>query len=176
MKLLPVLCAATFLLPFPSGAQANELFGGIHAHDVKTPLDASGIESGIDFSFGYRGSAIGHLWGAQLQPYIFAALNSSGGTNYAASGVAVRWSVGRGFYVRPAFGIAVHTGSAGKFYRTDRVAFGSRLLFEPEIAVGSQLSSRISVEASWVHLSHAQIFGKENPGIDNVGMRINLAL
>jgi hypothetical protein len=84
--------------------------------------------------------------------------------------------LGRQIYFRPGLGIAVHTGSAGKYYRTDKIAFGSRVLFEPEIALGTQISKRVSVEASWVHMSHAQIFGKENPGIDNLGMRFNVAL
>jgi len=32
------------------------------------------------------------------------------------------------------------------------------------------------MEASWVHMSHAQLFGRENPGIDNLGVRMNLKL
>jgi lipid A 3-O-deacylase len=159
----------------PSAAHADEIFGGIHVHDVKTPLDAAGIESGIDFSLGYRGPTVAHLWSGQVQPYIFAAVNSAGNTNYGAAGVSAKFPLGRQIYFRPGLGIAVQTGSAGKFYRTDKIAFGSRVLFEPEVALGTQISRRISVEASWVHMSHAQLFGRENPGIDNLGMRINLA-
>ena len=79
-------------------------------------------------------------------------------------------------YVRPGLGIAIHNGSADKFFRTDKIAFGSRVLFEPELGVGAQVNRRLSVEASWVHMSHAQLFGGENPGIDNLGVRLNLAL
>jgi hypothetical protein len=157
-------------------ARADEVFGGVHVHDVKTPLDDAGIESGIDFSLGYRSIPIGHLWSAQLQPYFFAALNSAGNTSYAAVGMSAKFPLGHQIYFRPGLGIAVHTGSAGKFYRTDKIAFGSRVLFEPEVALGTYVSKRVSVEASWVHMSHAQIFGKENPGIDNLGVRFNLAL
>jgi lipid A 3-O-deacylase len=39
-----------------------------------------------------------------------------------------------------------------------------------------QVNRRLSIEASWVHMSHGQLFGKENPGIDNLGVRLNLAL
>ena len=45
-----------------------------------------------------------------------------------------------------------------------------------EIAVGTQLNERIGIEASWVHFSHAQLAGRQNPGIDNIGVRMNLAL
>ena len=57
-----------------------------------------------------------------------------------------------------------------------KIDFGSRVLFEPELGIGAQLSDRLSVEASWVHMSHGQLAGKENPGIDNLGARLNVAL
>lgn len=159
-----------------SSAQAAELFGGIHAHDVKTPLDESGLETGVDLSIGYRADPIGHLWKGALQPYGFIAVNSAGDTSYGAIGIAAKYVLGHGWYFRPGLGLALHTGSAGKFYRTDKIAFGSRVLFEPEVAIGTQLNRRFSIEASWVHMSHAQLFGKENPGIDNLGVRVNLAI
>ena len=176
MKLIAAFVAMMMALAFPTAAAAQEVFAGVHVHDVKTPLDASGIESGIDFSLGVRGPVIGHLFTGQLQPYVFGALNSAGNTDYAAAGVEAKFSLGNKLYVRPGIGIAVHDGSAGKYYLTDKIAFGSRVLFEPEFAIGTQVSRRFSVEASWVHMSHAQLFGKENPGIDNLGVRMNLAL
>jgi hypothetical protein len=159
----------------PTAAQAGELFVGIHKHDVKTPLDDSGIERGVDFSLGYRGGSIAHLLGADLQPYIFGAVNSAGFEDYAAAGMAAKFSLGT-VYLRPGLGIAVQSGSAGKYFRPDKIAFGSHVLFEPELAVGTQLSRRASIEASWVHMSHGQLFGPENPGIDNLGVRLNLKL
>lgn len=176
MKTAAVLGRALFLVAVPSAAQASEIFGGLHVHDVKTPLDDSGIESGTDISLGFRGATVGHLWKGALQPYVFAAVNTAGNTNYGAVGISARYDLGGSWYFRPGLGIAVQTGSAGKFYRTDKIAFGSRVLFEPEIGIGAQLNKRLSVEASWVHMSHAQLAGKENPGIDNLGVRLNLAL
>ena len=152
-------------------AQAGELFGGLYAHDVKLSTDKSGIERGADIELGYRGGRFGHT---PLQPYVFGALNTAGQTDYAAVGLSAKF--GRRLYVRPGLGIAVHNGSADKYYRTDRIAFGSRVLFEPEFAVGTEINSRLSVEASWVHMSHAQLFGRENPGIDNLGVRVTLGL
>jgi lipid A 3-O-deacylase len=164
-------CLLPTLLLLASAAQADEVFGGLYVHDVKLPTDKSGIENGMDIQLGYRGGRIGHT---PLQPYIFGALNTAGQTSYAAAGLSARF--GRSIYIRPGLGIAIHNGSADKFYRTDKIAFGSRVLFEPELAVGTQINSRLSIEASWVHMSHAQLFGRENPGIDNLGVRVNLAL
>ena len=152
-------------------AQAGELFGGVYIHDIKSPLTRSNIEDGADFQLGWRGERIGST---PLQPYIFGALNTAGATSYAAVGVSAKF--GKQFYVRPGVGIAIHNGSTDKFQRTDRIAFGSRVLFEPELGVGAQVNDRVSIEASWVHMSHAQLFGRQNPGIDNVGVRLNLKL
>ena len=152
-------------------ASAGEVFGGIYAHDVKLPTDKSGIENGVDVQLGYRWGNIGRT---PLQPYVFGALNTAGQTSYAAAGLSAKF--GTRIYIRPGIGIAIHNGSADKFYRTDRIAFGSRVLFEPELGVGTKVNSRLSIEASWVHMSHAQLFGRENPGIDNLGVRLTLGL
>lgn len=163
------LAAATTATP----AQAGELFGGLYVHDVKTPLTLSGQENGVDAQLGWRFGRIGRT---PLQPYMFAAVNSAGNTNYAAAGISARF--GKKVFVRPGLGLAIHTGSSANFDNpfNDRIEFGSRVLFEPELAVGTQISSRATIEASWIHLSHAQIFGRENPGIDNIGVRLSLKL
>ena len=165
--------ALILLLLLAAPAQADELFGGLHVHDVKLPTDKSGLEGGMDVSVGYRGGRIGHT---PLQPYVFGALNTAGDTSYAAVGLSAKF--GRSVYVRPGVGIAIHTGSAEKFQdpTNDKIDFGSRVLFEPELGIGTQINGRLSVEASWVHMSHAQLFGRQNPGIDNFGVRLNLGL
>jgi hypothetical protein len=154
-------------------AAAGELFGGLYVHDVDTPLTLSGVEGGADVQLGWRGGRIGKT---PLQPYIFGALNTAGETNYAAAGVSARF--GRHIYVRPGLGIAVHTGSAKNFEdpTNGKVDFGSRILFEPELGIGADITDRLSIEGSWVHLSHAQLFGRQNPGMDNFGVRLNLKL
>lgn len=167
-----LMCLTFFAAACVAGpAAAGELFGGLYVHDVKLPTDKSGIENGMDIQVGYRGGGIALT---PLRPYAFAALNSAGQTNYAAVGLSAKF--GHSIYIRPGLGIAIHTGSAGKFFNPDKIAFGSRVLFEPELGVGTRINSRLSIEASWIHMSHAQLFGKENPGIDNLGVRLNLAL
>jgi lipid A 3-O-deacylase len=171
MKVALLLCAA--LLGAASPAHADELFGGVYLHDVDTPLTDSGIEGGADIQLGWRGAGIGHT---PLQPYVFGALNTAGKTSYAAAGISAK--LGGRFYVRPGLGIAIHNGSAKKFQdlNNDKIDFGSRILFEPELGIGAQVSRRLTIEASWVHMSHAQLFGRQNPGIDNFGVRVNFGL
>ena len=161
------LCLSTLAA---APAHAGEIFGGLYIHDIKSPLTQSNFEGGADIQVGWRGGRIGPT---PLQPYAFAALNTAGNTNYGAVGISAKF--GDKLYVRPGLGLAVHTGSAGNFQRTDRIAFGSRILFAPELGIGARVNDRVSVEASWVHMSHGQLFGRQNPGIDNVGVRVNFA-
>jgi hypothetical protein len=169
-RIVTILGTACIASLAAAPAQAGELFGGVYIHDIDTPLTRSGIEGGVDVQVGWRGGRIGPT---PLQPYVFAAANTAGETHYAAAGISAKF--GKKLYVRPGLGIALHSGSSGNFQRPDRIAFGSRLLFAPELGVGVQLSERASMEASWVHMSHAQLFGRQNPGIDNIGVRVNFA-
>ena len=162
---------AVFILP--TAAHAGELFGGLYKHGVDTPLTLGGSpEGGVDLQLGYRAGPI--IPRTKLEPYVFGALNSKGDTSYAAVGLA--WKFGDKFFVRPGLGIAIHNGSTDDFNRTDRIAFGSRILFEPELGVGARINDRLTFEASWVHMSHATLFSGQNPGIDNIGARLSLGL
>ena len=167
-----ITCAAALLTAAcPSAVSAGEIFGGFYVHDVKTPLNLSGHEGGMDVQLGWRGGRIGKT---VLQPYAFGALNTAGETSYAAAGLSAKF--GNRLFIRPGVGLAIHNGSTDDFMRTDRIAFGSRILFEPEVGVGARISDRATIEASWVHMSHATLFGGQNPGIDNLGVRLTLGL
>ena len=167
------LSAACLAALVPSAASANEIFGGIYVHDVDTFLTRSGIEDGMDLQLGWRGDRIA---GTPLQPYAFVSAHTKGETHFAAVGVSAKF--GDAIFIRPGLGIAVHTGSTDDFHDpTDgEVDFGSRVLWEPELGIGARINERMTIEASWVHLSHAQIFGRQNPGMDNIGVRLTLDL
>ncbi|HEX8512906.1 MAG TPA: acyloxyacyl hydrolase [Allosphingosinicella sp.] len=153
-------------------AESAEIFGGVYVHDVDTGLTKSGIEEGADFELGWRGDRIGFLKAiGSPRPQAFVSVNSAGNTHFAAAGIS--WKIGGRVYFRPGIGLAVHTGPGTVVPGDDRIDFGSPILFAPEVGVGAQVSDRLSVEASWVHLSHAQLFGPQNPGLDTIGVRLN---
>ena len=169
-----ILTGLAIAMATASPAAAGEVFGGLYVHGVDTPLTLGGSpEGGLDVQLGYRGNGI---TGLKLEPYIFGAVNTSGDTNYAAIGLSRKF--GDRIYIRPGVGLAIHTGSARNFDNpfNDKIEFGSRILFEPELGIGARISERATVEASWVHLSHATLFGRQNPGIDNIGVRFNWKL
>ena len=164
--------AGLAVLTLSAPAHAGEVFGGLYVHGVDTPLTLGGSpEGGVDLQLGFRGGPI--IPGTKLEPYIFGALNSRGDTHYAAAGLS--WKFGDRFYIRPGLGLGIHTGSTEDFTQPgdDDIDFGSRILFAPELGIGARLSERLTLEASWVHLSHATLFSGQNPGIDNIGARLN---
>ena len=167
---LPIAAAVALAL-IASPAHAGELFGGVYKHAVDTPFSLEGgREQGVDLQLGYRGGRLFPALG--LQPYVFGALNSAGDTSYAAAGLS--WKFGDRFFIRPGLGLAIHNGSADTFDRPDRIALGSRILFEPELGIGVRVAPRLTLEASWVHMSHATLFSGQNPGIDNIGARVSV--
>ena len=162
-----------------SPAAAQEVFVGGYVHGVDTPFTYDTGEHSVDLEAGYRFAPIEALsFIGKPAPYLIASLNTRGDTSFAGAGLA--WKIGKGpVYVRPGVGFIVHDGPS---YRVNaagdtRTDLGSRVLFEPEIAVGTRLTDRIAIEASWVHISHARLFdGGQNPGIDMMGIRLNYAL
>ncbi len=170
MQKLALLVTMTVAAAAP--ARAAEVFGGVLAHDIDSPLTKGGLEDGADLQLGWRGERIRPLGfiGAP-SPYAFASLATGGDTHFAAAGLS--WRIGGRLYVRPGIGLAVHTRGSGGVFQGLRTDLGSRILFEPEIGVGYQVSERLSVEAAWVHLSQGQLFSRQNPGMDSVGLRLS---
>ncbi len=168
-----VLAAMATLAGGP--AHASELFGGVLAHDIDSPLTLGGREDGVDFQLGWRGERIRalSLIGAP-SPYLFGSIHSAGDTHFAAAGIS--WKIGGRLFVRPGVGLAVHTRRSDGVADGLRTDLGSRVLFEPELGVGYQISERVAIEASWVHISNAQLLSRQNPGMDSVGLRLSYRL
>lgn len=157
-------------------ARADELFVGAYVHEVDTPFTLKVSESGADIALGYRFGPMDG-WGAigKPAPYVVASINTVGDTSFAGAGLS--WTLGKGrLYFRPAIGLVVHDGDNRRIDAAngrDR-GLGSRVLFEPELAVGWRATERLSFEASWMHVSHAQLFDRnQNPDIDMMGLRLN---
>lgn len=162
----------------PASAHAQEAFIGGAAHGVDTIFSLETGERGLDVQAGYRFapqealSAIG-----SPEPYVLAVVNTRGDTSLVAAGLS--WTLGDGpLYFRPGIGIAVHDGPKQRVDPTSglRTDLGSRVLFEPEIALGVRVSERVAIEANWIHVSHARLFGGQNPGLDIIGARLSLRL
>jgi hypothetical protein len=171
--------AALALAGLPSATAAQEVFAGLYAHGVDTPLTLYTGEGGADLAIGYRFAPISALGmiGAPA-PYLIGSLNSDGDTSFAGAGLSWRFDAGR-VYLRPAIGVVVHDGPERRvdLVRGRRTDLGSRVLFEPELGIGYRVDERLAVELSWMHISQARLFNwKQNPGIDMIGARVNWRL
>lgn len=191
--LVAVAVAGVFL---PPQARASEVFVGAYAHDVTfignaVGLGAAGREDGVDVHLGYRTGPVAGLdfiWSPQV--HAFVSINSQNTSNFAAVGFDWRIPLARKLYFRPGIGLAYTDGKTGlpaanapnltpeeRARRTNlyytRIDFGSNVLFEPEFALGLDLTDRLAVEASYTHLSNGQIFHQgKNQGLDDAGVRL----
>lgn len=164
---LGVLSAALVL---PVGAAwAADLWVGVYQHDIT--LAQVKFETGQDLKLGWIGDRINGLRViGRPSPHIILSKSLNGGTDYAAAGLD--WRFGSVLYVRPGIGLAVNDGPRRAYRKGRRVDLGSPITFEPELAFGWRLSRCLALEASWIHLSHATLFSRQNRGMDSWGVRM----
>ncbi len=127
-----------------------------------------------------------------LKPRLTGKLqvSTAGRTSFASIGAEWRQHVLRGrIYGQAGIGLTVHNGyrftpdpfapgiTVGEAVRRydiylRRTSFGSQVLFNPNASLGVRIDSRWAAELTWEHFSHRRLFSKQNPGIDNVGIRL----
>ena len=165
----------TAALGTPSQATAGDLLAGVLAHNADLGITTCCSESGtVDVQFGYRTLPIRSLRRfGDIRAHVLGEVNTAGGTNFVAVGLSYRFTFARDFYVAPGLGAAIQDGGTEQFQaRPDRLSLGSRVLFEPELTAGWHATDRLSVEFHYNHLSHGQLAGAQNPGVDNLGLRL----
>jgi lipid A 3-O-deacylase len=176
-RLNPVLALAA-ALALATGtavaAQAGELFAGVYTNRVDVGVAVCCAQSGADIELGYRTAALKGL--ARLgdwRLYAMGSVNTSGGVDFAAAGIAWRLHLTKRLYAQAGIGGAVQDGAASQIPGPKKQLYlGSRLLFEPEATLGVVQTPRWSAEASYLHLSHGYLAGKNNPGLDDLGVRV----
>jgi len=199
MKTAMFAVAAAAALGFAAApAMAGEAFVGVYKHDVTfignlVGLGAAGREDGADIHIGYRTNKLENLtWLGKPQVHTMVSINTKNTSNFVAAGFDWKIELGKpgGFYFRPGMGLAYTDGKAGlppanapglsqaeidrrTYLYYHRIDFGSKVLFEPELALGYQVNDKVSVEFSYTHLSNGQIFHQgKNQGLDDAGVRL----
>jgi lipid A 3-O-deacylase len=189
MKRLAVAAWAV-LLALPASANAAEAFLGYYAHDIDDRISIShSPESGQQVVGGVRSERLESLHAiGRPRAHLLAGVNTDGGINYAAVGLSWRFDLGERFYLQPGIGAAVHSGKVDLpsslepgltqaeidrrlALRRNNLDLGSRVLFEPELSLGWRATERLALELSWIHLSHAQLASRQNPGLGDLGLR-----
>lgn len=171
-KTVPFAIAAC-LFASPSAASAEAVWAGVYQHDVVFAQEK--FETGQDIKAGWIGDRIDGLEAiGRPAPHVLMSKSLNGGTDYIAAGL--NWRFGSTIYVRPGIGLAVNNGPRRAYRNGHRVDLGSPITFEPELAIGWRMSDRLALEASWVHLSHATLFSRQNRGMDSMGLRLLVQL
>lgn len=184
--LLTTLAAAAIAGP----AAAGEVFAGVYAHDVDDGISYGKFEDGAQIVVGARTTALDELeFLGRARVHLLAGVNTSGGTSYVATGLSWRFDLNERLYIQPGIGVAVHDGRVNLpspnapgltpeerlkriSDRQTKLDLGSRVLFEPELSLGWKATPRLSMELSWIHVSHARLAGHYNPGLGDVGVRL----
>jgi hypothetical protein len=120
-------------------AAASEVYLGASFHGVDTPFTLEAGERGHDAQMGFRSERIEGL-GAIGKPsaYVHAQASLDGETSLIAAGLS--WKIGDRFYARPGIGLALHNDRIAEYDAAGRrLDLGSRVLFEPELALGARL-------------------------------------
>lgn len=201
MRMIRDVAAAVALLAAgPIAAQAGpEVAIGVLDHGIRKPFRNDlppgfsvyqGEEEGgtADVQIVYRSAPLGKA----LKPRLTAKLqiNTDNRTSFASVGAEWRQHVLDGrVYGQIGIGLTIHDGyrftpdpfvgglSPAETQRRidlylNRTSFGSRVLFNPNLSLGVRLGERWAVEAAYEHFSHAQLFSKQNPGIETLGIRL----
>lgn len=182
-----------------TGSHAGEVFAGVYKHDMSFVRDifgaeAKNYETGEDFELGWRSDKVESLgWLKHPSIYVMTQLNDSKMTNQADIGFTWKNRLfhSQKFYIRPAVGLAVHDGRlklpdpneagisvAEHDHRVamsldNRNEYALRVLFNPQLGIGYDISDRAAVEIAWVHMSHGGLSKDTNQGQDNLGIRFN---
>lgn len=186
---LMAIAAAVALVAGP--AAAGEAFAGVYAHDVDDGISYGKFEHGAQIVAGVRTTALDELaFLGKPRVHLLAGVNTAGGVDYVASGLAWRFNLSRRIYLQPGIGLAIHDNRVAfpspdepgisdaerakrlRDFQT-KLDLGSRVLFEPELSLGWKATPRMSVELSWIHLSHGRLAGHYNPGVADVGLRLS---
>lgn len=190
MLRLTALAIAAAVAAAASPAAAGEVFAGVYAHDVDDGISYGKFEHGAQIVVGVRTTALDEL-SLLRRPrvHLLMGVNTRGDTDYVAAGLSWRFRFAERFYIEPGIGLAVQDGKVNlpspdepgltpqqrlerlHDYQT-KLDLGSRVLFEPELSLGYRATDRLSVELSWIHMSHGRLAGSYNPGVADVGLRV----
>jgi hypothetical protein len=99
-----------------------------------------------------------------------AMVNTNGLVSYVFAGVNWRVPIYQRLFIEGEFGGAVNDGASTVGER--RIDLGCPLTFRESGGIGLQITSNIDIVASVEHISHADLCGRHNPGLTDVGLRL----
>ncbi len=162
---------------------------GVLAHDV--PVLGERRESGVDINGelifaspvpdGWLAN-VGPAWRWLLRPApnVGFSANTNGDTSQLYFGLTWTVDLDNGGVLWPdhavflalSFGPAFNTGHVHTT-APNKLALGSNVLFHPALEIGYRITPQWSISAYFEHSSNAGL-ANDNPGLDNLGLRLGL--
>lgn len=148
----------------------SEVKFGVLVHDVPF-IAADNIEGGTDLNAEILFTPLGIVpdnW--NFRPHIGVQVNTTDDTSQVYLGLTTTHYLTDNIWGAFSGGGAIHNGETSLFGE-DRKAFGSQVLFRLALELGIDINDHASVSLYYDHESNA-FLADENPGIDNMGVRI----
>ena len=186
LRLSPAFLSVAVLLATPAAATEVQLGVAEHDSSILGLTGSSGKERSVALVGGVVSPKIEALdFVLAPRAYVGGAVNLEGETSYGGAGLLWRQGVGDALYVQGQFGLVVHDGTldierpqspaevpAFEARNSTEIEFGSRALFDIQIAGGVELTESWGAELFWQHLSHGKILSSgPNEGLDSWGVR-----
>jgi len=123
-------------------------------------------------NFDYRADQPNDFWHWFLtpRPHVGLGINlDNNGTDYVYTGLTWNAPIGETLFLEGSFGIGVNNGK--KRPTATRGGLGSNVLFRETVGIGANIGEDYTIILQWEHQSHANIFGKDNQGLTNIGVK-----
>ena len=143
---------------------------GVLAHDVPF-IAADNIEGGVDLNAEILFTPLGIVpdnW--NFRPHLGLQVNTTDDTSQVYLGLTTTHYLTDSIWGAFSGGGAIHNGETSQLGE-DRKAFGSQVLFRLALELGVDINDHASVSLYYDHESNA-FLADENPGIDNMGIRL----
>ncbi len=157
----------------PLGGIISEVKLGVLAHDVPL-IAADNREGGIDINAELLFVPLGTLdilgpkW--ELRPHVGLQVNTTDDTSQVYAGLSATRYLTDTLWGTASVGGTIHNGETSDLNES-RKPFGSQVLFRLALEVGIDVTQNASISLYFDHESNA-FLADENPGIDNLGVRV----
>ena len=158
-----------------SWSLVDEIAIGALAHDPMRKAEGRTIDGAFEIFTSpiYRSHSGNSLWDDITSPRLNAGVvfNDADKTSYAYGGLAWRLNVYGPMFFDGEFGLAANDGcrNGGP---GGHLAVGSNVTFHERVGIGFRLTDHVDLIATADHISHAGLFGRQNAGVTDFGLRL----
>jgi lipid A 3-O-deacylase len=157
------------------GEERNPLFGIISEARAGFLIHDAGVFGGrkeksedVDLELLFTSpESFDFMWSPR--PIVGVHINDSNDTNQLFAGLVWEWWFWKPLYIDFSFGLAVHDGAIDT-EELGRKSLGSRVLFREALELGWNFYGGHDIGVMLDHVSHGNLLGSRNEGLDTLGV------